>query len=435
MDPIWIKKAFNSLPFLYNSQIMVAFITERLKIPGHRNKLFLNISFFYAMFLFGINYGMIGPIVIELSAYTKTPLEAMGNFFALVASGYILGSLASSVLSRFRVRKKVFFTFYLLMPTSLVLLAFSFNYYLLLFAGFTMGIANGLLESNITVILAEINKGREAQYINNSQAMTSLGAFSGPLIATFFVGAGIHTRTFFLFIAFFSLINLLFFLFLKIPQTPLSSLPSNGLHKPFYAKLGSRGRPFLRKIMIVFALLIAMFFFVSTENGIGAWIPTFLRIEKNFSAVLAGNLISFFWLAGGIGRLITGYFTRKVRSSTILLFLSLASVMTFRIATLLEDKTAITVVLLFTGFFLASMWPMIVSLGVSFFPSKSAVFLPLVIMTGGLGGIFSPWAIGLAYGRYDLNVGIDLIFFLSLILLLMIVILFFCDLRYFKDRK
>ncbi len=423
------------MPFLYNSQIMVASITERLKIPGHRNKLFLNISFFYAMFLFGINYGMISPIVIELSAYTKTPLEAMGNFFALAASGYIIGSLASSVLSRFRVRKKVFFTFYLLMPASLVFLAFSFNYYLLLFAGFAMGIANGLLESNITVILAEINKGREAQYINNSQAMTSLGAFSGPLIATFFVGAGIHTRTFFLFIAFFSFINLLFFLFLKIPQTPLSSSPSSGLHKPFYAKLRSQGRPFLRKIMIVFALLIAMFFFVSTESGIGSWIPTFLRIEKDFSAVLAGNLISFFWLAGGIGRLITGYFTRKIRASTILLFLSLASAMTFRIATLLDDKTAVTVVLLFTGLFLASMWPMIVSLGVSFFPRKSAVFLPLVIMAGGLGGIFSPWAIGLAYGRYDLNVGIDLIFFLSLILLLMIIILFFCDLRYFKARK
>lgn len=415
---------------------MVFSIAKRCKIPDNKNKLLLNISFFYAMFLFGINYGMISPIVIELSAATKTPLEAMGNFFALVASGYILGSLASSLLARFQVRKKVFLAFYVLMPASLIFLAFSFHYYLLLFAGFAMGIANGLLESNITVILAEINKGREAQYINNSQAMTSLGAFSGPLIATFFVQAGIPTRNVFLFFAFFSFLNLLFFFFLAIPESKLSALQSgSGPNKHFFSDFRNKQKGFFRNIMIVLALLVAMFFFVSTESGIGSWVPTYLRIEKDFSAVLAGNLISFFWLAGGIGRLITGYFTRKIRSSTILLFLSFASALTFRIATLLENKTAVTAVLLLTGFFLASIWPMIVSLGVSFFPKKNALFLPLVIMAGGLGGIFSPWAIGAVYARYDLHAGIDLAFLLAVMLLLMVIVLFFCDLRFFKGKK
>jgi fucose permease len=415
---------------------MVFSLAKKIKIPDNKNKLLLNSSFFYAMFLFGINYGMISPIVIELSAATKTPLEAMGNFFALVATGYILGSLASSLLARFQVRKKVFLTFYVLMPAALVFLAFSFHYYLLLFAGFVMGIANGLLESNITVILAEINKGREAQYINNSQAMTSLGAFSGPLIATFFVQAGIHTRTVFLFFAFFSFLNLLFFFFLTIPESKISALQSgSSSNKHLFADSRNRQKHFTRNIMIVLALLIAMFFFVSTENGIGSWVPTYLRIEKDFSAVLAGNLISFFWLAGGVGRLITGYFTRKIRSSTILLFLSFASAVTFRIATLLENKTAVTAVLLLTGFFLASIWPMIVSLGVSFFPKKNALFLPLVIMAGGLGGIFSPWAIGFVYARYDLHAGIDLAFLLAVLLLLMVIVLFFCDLRFFKGKK
>jgi fucose permease len=403
---------------------------------GHKNKLILNISCFYAMFIFGLNYGMVSPILIELSSYINTPIESMGNFFSLVALGFITGSLASSILGRYRVRRKVFFSFYSLLPLSIVFIAFSFNYWLLLFSAFLMGIANGLLESNITVTLSEVNKGRESQYINYSQATISLGAFVGPLISTLSVRAGIHTRSVFLSIAFFSLLNLVLLFFIKVPESTSSSrINSSQLKKHISSRLGEPDSCFLRNVSIVLLLFVAMFFFVSSESGIGSWIPTYLRIEKGFSALLAGNLISFFWLAGGFGRLVTGYLSGKIKSSYILLFLCTLSAATIKISTILDNPAAITALLLFTGFIFSAIWPMIVSLGVHFFPKKSAVFLPLVIMAGGLGAIFSPWAIGLVYSRYDLQRGIDLIFVFSTVLLLLAIVLFYCDLKFFRKKR
>lgn len=415
------------------------FSSPKFKIPAEKNKVFLNISFFYAMFLFGINFGMVSPVLIELSKKIGAPISAMGNFFSLVAVGFITGAFLSSLLARFNMRKIVFLSFYFLLPSSIFSIAFSSNYNFLLISGFFMGLANGLLESNITVLLSEINKGKEAQSINNSQAVISFGAFFGPLISTLLVKSGISIKNAFILIAILSFLNFIFILFLDIPLgyfNKKDSLKLAGL--AFKNKIKNSSRTtvniFIKNIFIMLALFAAMFLYVSAESGINSWVPTYLRIEKNFSALLAGNIISFFWLSLALGRLLIGYFTRKTRSIYILSAITLISVIMFKIGTLLFAPIPIVAVFLATGFFISGIWPMIASLGVEFFPRQGSTFLPLIIMAGGAGGIFSPWLIGVIYSGSNLSRAINFIFVFFILLLAVISFLLFSDLKFFKKK-
>jgi MFS transporter, FHS family, glucose/mannose:H+ symporter len=416
------------------------FSSSKYKIPAEKNNFFLNLSFFYAMFLFGINFGMVSPILIELSEKIGVPVSVMGNFFSLVAIGFITGALISSLLARFNIRKIVFLSFYFLLPASIFSIAFSNNYNFLLISGFFMGLANGLLESNITVLLSEINKGKEAQYINNSQAVISFGAFIGPLISTFLVKSGISIKTAFVLIALLCFLNFIFILFLDIPSGHFDKKDSFKLSSVSFKnkiKNSNRntGNVLIRNIFIMLALFAAMFLYVCSESGINSWIPTYLRIEKNFSAVLAGNIISFFWLSVALGRLVTGYFSRKTRSTYILFAITLISVIMFKIGTMLGNPISVAAVFLITGFFVSGLWPMIASLGVEFFPKKGSTFLPLVIMSGGAGSIFSPWLIGVIYSGSNLSRAINIIFIFFILLMAVISFLLFSDLKFFRKKS
>ena len=411
----------------------------KFKLPAEKNRIFLNLSFFYAMFLFGINFGMVSPILMELSEKIGSPVSVMGNFFSLVAAGFISGALASSILARFNIRKIVFLSFYFLLPASIFSIAFSSNYNFLLTGGFFMGLANGFLESNITVVLAEINKGKEAQYINNSQAIISFGAFIGPLISTFLVKSGISIKAAFILIAILCFINFIFILPLDIPPgyfNKKESLKTDNMS--FINKIKdsykNKGSIFIRNIFIMIALFAAMFLYVSAESGINSWIPTYLRIEKNFSAVFAGNTISFFWLAVTLGRLATGYFSRKTRSTYILFAIAFMAAVMFKIGTLPVSPFATAFVFIITGFFVSGLWPMIASLGVEFFPVQGSAFLPIVIMCGGAGSIFSPWFIGAIYSGSNLRVAVGAVFIFLILLLAVIIFLLYSDLKFFKKK-
>ncbi len=103
----------------------------------------------------------------------------------MVSAGFITGSFSTGLLGRFNIRNKILLASNLLLSSSILLLALSKNFPTLLISAFFIGLSGGLIESNITVTLAEIYKDRESQYINISQAFFSFGAFIGPFLITY----------------------------------------------------------------------------------------------------------------------------------------------------------------------------------------------------------------------------------------------------------
>jgi fucose permease len=383
------------------------------------NRRLLNISFFYAMFLFGINLVMISPVLIELSKVINTDIKKMGNYFALLAAGLIFGALINIILNRFKIRRIVFISIYLMQSFGILALAFVTSYFFLLFCGFLIGLSNGLLESNITIVIAEINKEQESRYINLSQGFISLGAFAGPMISTLMVNYGVSLKKIFIFVSMLCFLNFIFILFLKLPAKKVSEIKDiKSIRLKKYPVFG---------LLTIIILFTAAFFNVCAESGIEAWIPTFLRLEKNFSSIFAGNIISFFGLATAIGRFIISWISNKIRFSYTLIAIAILSLITYKIGIDSNQKWVISLFILLTGFFVSGIWPLLVALGIKIFPKHNNMFIIFAVMIGGGGGIFSPWFIGVIYRLYDLTRGFNLIFIFFILAVLFITAALFCE--------
>ena len=55
-----------------------------------------------------------------------------------------------------------------------------------------------------------------------------------------------------------------------------------------------------------------------------------------------------------------------------------------------------------TGFFISSMWPLIVTLGGLFFPRRRNVVISIIIISGGAGGLIAPILLSMIYKNYNL---------------------------------
>jgi len=385
-----------------------------------RNKVLLNISLFYAMFLFGINFAMVGPILIEVSKHIDTRLEVMGYYFSFVSTGFIIGSFISSFFVRLKKRKIIFIIFYLLLPASILLLAYAKNFPILLVSAFFIGISNGLLETNVTVLLAELYRGRESLILNTSQALIGFGSFVSPMLITYLLSNGSNIKTAFLIIVGFSLLNFVLLIFTKIPETHLNIsvvdyATSEGETKGRKRFSGIK-QVFKINFLLLAAVFAAMFFYVCMESGINSWMPTFLRLNKNFTSVFAGNALAFFWLTVAAGRLALGWLSTKVKISYLLLAVSILTAITFKLSTVFNNHTLIIILFILTGFTLSGIWPMIVAQSVNIYPAKNKLVLPLIIMTGGIGAIFSPWVVGMIYDNLNLASGVGVIFIFAVIM-------------------
>ena len=333
--------------------------------------------------------------------------------------GFIIGSFISSFFVRLKKRKIIFIIFYLLLPASILLLAYAKNFPILLISAFFIGISNGLLETNVTVLLAELYKGRESLILNTSQAFIGFGSFVSPMLITFLLSNGSNIKTAFLIIVGFSLVNFVLLMFTKIPETHLNipmadCTPSGGEAK---GKRFSGIKPVFKiNFLLLAAVFAAMFFYVCLESGINSWMPTFLRLNKNFTPVFAGNALGFFWLTVAAGRLALGWLSTKVKISYLLLAVSMLIAITFKLSTVFNNHTLIIILFILTGFMLSGIWPMIVAQSVNFYPEKSKLILPLIIMTGGIGAIFSPWVVGMVYGTYNLAAGVGVLFIFAVIM-------------------
>jgi fucose permease len=148
---------------------------------------------------------------------------------------------------------------------------------------------------------------------------------------------------------------------------------------------------------------------VTSESGISAWIPTYLRLDKGFSFMSAGSLISYFWLSLTLGRILFGFLSGKIRIRILLLFMTFFSTATIAISVYINNGLLIKILVILSGLFLSSVHPFILTLGTLFYPRYKNFLVPLLIMIGGAGGIISPWLIGLIFEKYSIFIGINLI--------------------------
>lgn len=391
------------------------------------NILLLNISLFYAFFLIGANYVIAGPVLIELSARAGVATGLMGYFFSSISIGAISGAFITTFLGRFNIRNKLFPLIYLLMPASNLLMAYSKNFISLLISAILTGLSIGLIEANGTVLVAESGRAMKSRLILILQAFFSFGAFAGPMLISLFTKYGIALSMSFTVMAILGFINFILLMFIKIPH----NMPKTDSDTGSKQKAGWKNK---KAVILIAAIFSALFFYVAFESGINSWIPTFLRLDRNFSVFIAGNAIAFFWLTMAAGRLLVGLISIKIKVTYLLLLLSTLAVISFKLAASFSSNIAIILFLALTGIIIGGIWPLLLSATIYFFPGSSKTILPLLITSGNIGGVISPWLIGLVFNKFSLNKGMELVFIFSIITVIMIILMIFME-KFYKSGR
>ena len=102
-----------------------------------------------------------------------------------------------------------------------------------------------------------------------------------------------------------------------------------------------------------------LFLYVGAEFGLGSWVSTYAHASAHAGIFAAALLTSGFWLALGLGRVLTGVYFRHSRDSLALLIASAAGAGIATLAlSLTSGNLGISAVCAFgAGLFMGPMWP------------------------------------------------------------------------------
>ena len=381
-------------------------------------RIFINASFYFTLAVFAISYTISSPIFIEISQRIGLDINNMGSIFSFYFAGFMCGAVISSSVKGFLLRKRLMAFFYFLLFLAVLALAFSANYLFFVLAYFFIGMSGGFIESQISVLLMEANKNREGFFLSLGQAFFGIGAFAGPLIPVTLINTGIDWKYSYVVAASLCFINLILFFIVDIKETDIG--------KTIYEKSTLKDKK-IGNMGFFLLLLFAMFLYIYSEIGLAAWIPTFLRLDRSFPKVLAGQVISFFWIASIPGRLLAGFLTRKIRPLNILIAATILSIIFIITGIYARNNSLIILSFILSGFFLSAMWPLIVILGGLFFPHRRNVVVSTIILSGGAGGLIAPILLGLIYKNFDLFTLMSSNYFFLLLTLAIVFGLFFYD--------
>jgi fucose permease len=398
------------------------------------NKIFVNISLFFSMTAFAIAYTVASPMLIEISKRLGIGVGEMGYSFSSYFIGFIAGSFISSFFTRKSNRRFFLIFFNFLITVSVFFLTFMFNFYLTLVLFLFIGISGGFIESQVSFLMIELNKNSEGLFMNLSQVFFGIGAFAGPFLFIITMKVGIDWKYAFVISAGICLINLVYLLFVDISTVERD--PDNKSQSEIKKTAGKVNLKLISeskyatpgKVIFLLSTLV-IFFYVSTESGISIWVPTFLRLNKSFSEILSGEILSFFWLSTVAGRILIGFLSKKIYILKILIFEVLASILFLVLGIYLKNKGFVIMSFIFSGLFLSGIWPLIVTYSGLKHPRSENFTISFIVLAGGVGGLVSPYLLGRIISRVNIFVAMNFVYMFLFFVFIFIMVMFLIEKR------
>ncbi|MFA4925942.1 MAG: MFS transporter [Candidatus Aminicenantales bacterium] len=362
------------------------------------------------IFIFGIVMAILGAILPQLSSLLQLDKARAGNLFFFMNLGMLAASIVfGPLVDRFGF--KIFLALSsLLVSLSFVGLAFSGGYYFVLVSVVILGLAGGVINGGSNALINDLHPSRRAAALNFLGIFFGIGAMLIPLIISGFLHQ-LGLRSVILLAAGLSLIPFVLFsvFYFPRPKQP-QGFPLKDIKKIASSKLLWLGA-------------FILFFESGNEFSIGGWLSSFLQEKFQFSLNQAALVLSGYWFFLMIGRLVFPLINRLVKREAIVFFsaaLALVSVSGLIISPL---KGLAVVFALLTGLGLAAIYPTTLAVVGEQFPALSGTAFSLAIATGLVGGMISPWLVGLISQHSTLQIGLLVpVFSLFLIMVLQLIL-------------
>lgn len=283
---------------------------------------------------------------------------------------------------------------------------------------FTVGVSFALVKVSVysTVGLLTESPKQHASLLNTIEGFFMVGVLSGYWIFGFFIDSANPQST-----AWFDVYWLLAGIcvgaigLLAATHFPSSEGNNEQSNTPLSGKqaYGDMFRLALRPLVLVF--IIAAFFYVLVEQGIGTWLPTFNQEILKLPTALSIQMASVFAAALAAGRLLAGQVLQRVHwlpflmacsvgmAALILVSLPLAQQAASQTASISSWQDVPLAGWLFPliGLFMAPIYPAINSVVLSALPQqKHASMTGLIVVFSALGGTSGSLVTGLLFGYF-----------------------------------
>jgi len=376
------------------------------------------IIFFVISFLTNI----IGPLVPDIiqSFGLSLTMAAFLPFAFFVAYGVM--SIPSGILIEMYGEKKVMVFAFLISSLGAFLFALNAHYIFYLVSLFFIGTGMAMLQVAINPLLRAI--GGEKDFAFNSvlgQLFFGLASFLSPLVYSYVVINSSNsvqdpswitqllqkvTIPNFEWISLywlFAIISLLMVLVLLMVKFPLVERKED-------EKAGALATHLmLLKQPMVLLYFFAIFCYVGTEQGIANWISQFLSVYHDIDPQTQGaKTISNFWGMMTLGTLLGLVLLKFLDSRKVLIVTSVASIVALFIG-LFGNSSQALIAFPAIGFFIATMWSIIISLALNSVAEAHGSFSGILV-TGIVGGAVIPFIVGALGDVYGLRIGMVFLF-------------------------
>jgi len=344
---------------------------------------------FFAFVLIGMVGGANGVLLPSLSAFYSVGDAVIGFLFLVSSLGYFLSALSSGLLT-----EQLGLRWMLLLGAAtflLGLLAFGLRlpFILLLPARLMLGFGIGLLETGLNIYVTALP--RSTILLNYLHAFYGVGALVGPLAASLIIALSWGWSSVYLLLTGLSLPLLLGFgvLFgpahLDMPARQDESVASENVLRA------------VLRLPVVWLAALFLLVYVGVEVSLGNWSYSFLLDTRHQGTVLAGEVVSGYWLGLTLGRFVLQNLAQRLGMSTKGLMYSCVTGVAIGLLLIwfIPAGAMAAVGFCFIGFSLGPIYPLTVATTPKLVPARlgpSAIGLLVSVSIVGL-AIF-PWVAG-----------------------------------------
>lgn len=349
-------------------------------------RLKLQIAFAFITFIvLGANDAAIGVLLPHWGSYYNVDKTMLSLVFFAGSLGYLVAALNSNFLARKLGNVNFLSLGKLAFLSGVIIFCFQPPLYILLSVPFLLGFGAAILEAALNSHLAKFPK--KTALLNYLHAFYGAGALLSPFLASQFLEADLRWSIIYLIIS-----ALTLFLFLSIRW-----LFTKADQKNQETETDSENEAIESPLRYRFVWLFAFFllFYTGAEISLGNWSYSFLTEYRNESNLLAGWLISGYWLGLTLGRVFIAPLTNKI-GNKMLIHLCLAGVIS-GVLVLIFMAFSLTSAfgLLLTGFCLGPILPTALAFLTNLLPSYLFTgAISFIASLGSLGKAVFPWIAG-----------------------------------------
>lgn len=348
---------------------------------------------FFAFLLVGANGGAGGVLLPSLSGYYKVDNSTLGFLFLAATTGYLLASFANGPMTEKLGQRRLLLLGAFSFVVGAIALGMKPPFAVLVFMRFLLGIGGGMLETGFNTYVTALPR-RSTAVMNNLHAFYGVGALLGPIVASTILAAHGDWGAVYLVWGVLS-IPLLAGCAAILRPTPS---PTRAVQRQGDAPIRENTLAAALKLRVAWLATLFLFVYVGIEVSIGNWSYAFLLSERGQGTLLAGWVVSGYWLGLTLGRfLLARFFEKWGLGTSHLVEASIAIVIAGVLLVWLLPLSWIAIVgLVLIGFGLGPLYPTIIALMPALVPTRllpSAIGFVVSISISGI-ALF-PWLAGI----------------------------------------